>query len=142
MQALSYISDDCPYSSEDMTTGRPASKPRTALGQRIFEARQSAGLTQQELADKVNVTQRVVAYWEREAVSLQADQIDALADALNVTTDALLRRGKPATRSGGPVGKARRMFEEVSKLPRDRQQHVLRVVEDLLKANRPAPTTA
>jgi hypothetical protein len=28
------------------------------------------------------------------------------------------------------------MFEEVSKLPRDRQQHVLRVVSDLLKANR------
>jgi hypothetical protein len=28
------------------------------------------------------------------------------------------------------------MFEEVNKLPRDRQQHVLRVVEDLLKANR------
>ena len=99
-------------------------------------------LTQQELAGKANVTQRVVAYWEREAVSLRADQIDALANALNLTADALLRRAKPAARGGGPVGKARRMFEEVSKLPRDRQQHVLRVVEDLLKANRPQPATA
>ncbi len=123
-----------------MTTGRPASKPRTALGQRISEARQSAGLTQQELSDRVNVTQRVIAYWEREAVSLRAEQIDALASALNVTADALLGRNKATTR--GPVGKTRRMFEEVGKLPRDRRQHVLRVVEDLLKASRSTPTTA
>jgi|SRR5271157_426384 len=142
MQALSYNSPNALYTLEDMTTGRPAIKPRTALGQRLAQARQSAGLTQQELADKANVTQRVVAYWEREAVSLRADQIDALANALNLTADALLRRGKPVARGGGPVGKARRMFEEVSKLPRDRQQHVLRVVEDLLKANRPQPSTA
>jgi transcriptional regulator with XRE-family HTH domain len=140
MQAFSYISKNCLYSSKDMTTGRPASKPRTALGQRISEARQAAGLTQQELADKVNATQRVVAYWEREAVSLRADQIDALASALNVTADALLGRNK-TTRNSGPVGKARRMFEEVSKLPRDRRRHVLRVVEDLLKANRSEPVT-
>ena len=141
MQAFSYISLNDPYTAGDMTTGRPASKPRTALGQRISEARQSAGLTQQELADKVNVTQRVIAYWEREAVSLRAEQIDALSSALNVTADALLGRNKSTTRSG-PVGKTRRMFEEVGKLPRDRRQHVLRVVEDLLKANRSAPTTA
>ena len=139
MQALSYISADCLYAS-DMTTGRPSSKPRTALGQRITEARQFAGLTQQELAGKANVSQRVVAYWEREAVSLRADQIDALASALNVTADALL--GRKAARGGGPVGKARRMFEEVNKLPRDRQQHVLRVVADLLKANRPETAAA
>jgi len=130
------------YTSDAMTTGRPASKPRTDLGKRISEARLAAGLTQQEVADKVNVTQRVVAYWEREAVSLRADQIDALASALNVTADALLGRNKRTSRGTGPVGKARRMFEEVSKLPRDRQQHVLRVVEDLIKANRPEPRTS
>lgn len=142
MQALSYISVIAGYTSETMTMGRPASKPRTDLGKRIAEARQVAGLTQQELADKVNVTQRVVAYWEREAVSLRADQIDALANALNITADALLGRNKRTARGSGPVGKARRMFEEVSKLPRDRQQHVLRVVEDLIKANRPEPATS
>jgi transcriptional regulator with XRE-family HTH domain len=141
MQAFSYISLNGPYTADDMTTGRPASKPRTALGQRISEARQSAGLTQQELAEKVNVTQRVIAYWEREAVSLRAEQINALSSALNVTADAFLGRNK-ATARGGPVGKTRRMFEEVGKLPRDRRQHVLRVVEDLLKANRSAATTA
>ena len=142
MQALSYIPAMAEYTSDAMTTGRPASKPRTDLGKRISEARLAAGLTQQEVADKVNVTQRVVAYWEREAVSLRADQIDALASALNVTADALLGRNKRTSRGTGPVGKARRMFEEVSKLPRDRQQHVLRVVEDLIKANRPEPRTS
>ena len=88
MQAFSYISLNRPYTAKDMITGRPASKPRTALGLRISAARQSAGLTQQELAEKVNVTQRVIAYWEREAVSLRAEQINALSSALNVTADA------------------------------------------------------
>ena len=83
----------------------------------------------------------MIAYWEREAVSLRAEQIDALSNALNVTADVLLGRNKTITR-GGPVGKTRRMFEEVGKLPRDRRQHVLRVVEDLLKANRATPTPA
>jgi len=140
MQAFSYISLNRPYTAKDMITGRPASKPRTALGLRISAARQSAGLTQQELANKVKVTQRVVAYWEREAVSLRAEQIDALSNALNVTADTLLGRNTVTARSG-PVGKTRRMFEEVYKLPRDRRQHILRVVEDLLKANRSTPAT-
>ena len=37
-------------------------------------------------------------------------------------------------RKGGPVGKARRVFEEVSKLPRHQQQRILGIVEDLIAA--------
>lgn len=142
MRVLSYISTNTLYTVAEMTTGRPASKARTALGQRIAQARQAAGLTQQQLAKQVKVTQRVIAYWEREAVSLRAAQIDALADTLNVSADTLLRPGKPAPRSGGPTGKARHLFEQVSQLPRARRQLVLRVVEELLKAGCPAATTA
>ena len=61
--------------------------------------------------------------------------IQALTDALAVTGDFLLGREAPAPkRTGGPVGKAKQVFEAVSKLPRDQQRDILRTVEDLIAA--------
>jgi transcriptional regulator with XRE-family HTH domain len=114
-----------------MPIGRPSSKKRTALGSRIIAARQAAGLTQQELANQTGVTQRVVAYWEREAVSLRVDQLDALADALHVTADDLLGRSQPKARAAaaGPIGKARKIFAAISKLPRHQQEKIFSILE-------------
>ena len=44
--------------------------------------------------------------------------------------------GLSCATGSGPVGKARRAFEQVSKLPRNQQKHIIRVVEDLLVAQR------
>jgi len=133
MQGLSYISDHTPY-DRDMPMGRPSSKKRTALGSRITTARQAAGLTQLELATQTGVTQRVIAYWEREAVSLRADQLDALANALRVTADDLLGRTQPKTRTpaAGPIGKARRIFDAISKLPRHQQEKIFSILEPFI----------
>ena len=113
--------------------GRPSNKPRTPLGERIADARQVLGMTQQELAKKVGTTQRVIAYWEREAVSLRAGQIDLLASALKTSADNLVGRQLPKTRSGGPVGKARRLFEAISKLPRHQQEKVFAILEPFVE---------
>ena len=51
-----------------------------------------------------------------------------ICEILGVSADELIgtENGK---RSGGPAGKARRLFERVSRLPRSQQLHVLTVVE-------------
>jgi transcriptional regulator with XRE-family HTH domain len=115
-----------------MAIGRPASKPRTTLGGRIAAARQDVGITQQDLAQKAGVTQRVIAYWEREAVSLRADQINALATALNVTADELLGVAPPKPRRQPAKGKLHQVFESAAKLPRRQQQKIAEVVEALV----------
>ena len=130
MQAVSYIRGVVPY-NPDMAMGRPTTKPRTSLGERIAQARQLAGLTQQQLADKLRATQRVVAYWEREAVSLRADQLTGLAEALGVSADYFLGR-EEKKRGKGPVGKTRQVFEEVSTLPRHHQEQIVKVVSALV----------
>jgi transcriptional regulator with XRE-family HTH domain len=117
-----------------MPMGRPAAKPRAPLGERIAAARLEAGLTQQQLADKLGVSQRVVTYWEREAAGLRADQLAKLAEALGVSADFFLGR-EPKKRGTGPVGKAKAVFDRVSALPRDRQQKILGAVEDMLVAH-------
>jgi len=116
----------------DMRTGRPSTKEATPLGQRITAARRDAGLTQQQLADKLGVTQRVVTYWEREAVGLKAEQLNALAEALGVTLDKLMGRPQSKQRGNGPAGRAKRVFDRVSALPRSQQQRILDTVEALI----------
>ena len=120
-----------------MPSGRPSKRQRPPLGERIATLRESAGLSQQQLAEKLGVNQQMVAYWERRAATLRPDQLAALAEALQVSVEQLLGKAAPKARSStGPVGKARRIFEEVSKLPRKQQERIVGVVEDLLAAQK------
>jgi transcriptional regulator with XRE-family HTH domain len=117
-----------------MPGGRPPTKQASLLGARIAQARQHAGLSQNELAAKLGMGRSLIAQWERSAVSLKAEQLLALTEALGVTVDALLGRAEPSKRGHGPAGKARLVFERVSKLPRATQQRILANVEDALTA--------
>ena len=132
MQAERIIILSIPYDGL-MQQGRPAKRPRTDFGTRLFEARQSLGLSQQEVASQLGITQSAYAAWERSPVALRPEQLRKLIDILKISADELVGFSKNK-RSGGPIGKARRIFEEVSKLPRSRQQRVVAVVEDMLTA--------
>jgi transcriptional regulator with XRE-family HTH domain len=89
-----------------------------------------------QLADKLGITQSTYAGWERRTTALKPEFISKLAATLNVSVDFLLGHDNGGQRKGGPVGKARRVFEEVSKLPRHQQQRILGIVEDLIAAQR------
>jgi transcriptional regulator with XRE-family HTH domain len=86
------------------------------------------------VAEKLGITQQTYAGWERRTTALRPEHLAQMATVLNVPVDYLLGRANQLKRNGGPVGKARRIFEEVSKLPRNRQQRILGVVEDMLTA--------
>ncbi len=134
MQAISVSQAIDPYNI-GMPMGRPAKTKRSALGERITALRDRAGLSQTGLADKLGIGQQTVAYWERRAVVLKPDQIDAIAAALGCTHQEILGVESPKARGTGPVGKAKAIFERVSALPRDRQQKILGAVEDMLVAH-------
>jgi transcriptional regulator with XRE-family HTH domain len=134
MQALSVIHDDTGYIFL-MQRGRPSKRPRPPFGERLAAAREQMGLSQIQLADKLGVSQKVITYWEHNHVGLRAEQLISLASALNISVEELVGQPKPRSR-GGPVGKARRVFEEVSSLPRHQQQRIIGVVEDLLAVQR------
>ena len=132
MQAVSYINQKVSYSF-GMPKGRPTTDKRPQLGERIAQARLQAGLTQLQLARTLGTTQRVVTYWEREAVGLRAEQLSLLTEVLGVSADYFLGR-QDKKRGSGPTGKARLIFERVSQLPRFHQQRILATVEDMLIA--------
>ena len=60
------------------------------FGKRLAQLRKAAGYTQQELADEINSTRRVIAYYETESDQPPANILADLAKALGSSTDALL----------------------------------------------------
>jgi transcriptional regulator with XRE-family HTH domain len=130
MQAILVTEGSRPY-DRFMQTGRPSKQPRTAFGARLHAAREALGLSQTQVAEKMGVSQKAYAVWERHPVALRPDQIERLAKILGIPIEELFGVSTPKTR-GGPVGKARRVFEAVSKLPRHHQQRIIGVVEALV----------
>jgi transcriptional regulator with XRE-family HTH domain len=126
MQGVSDISYPAGYPL-CMRTGRPTDQPRTPFGERLVQARQQAGLSQVELAERIGVDRRVIAHWERRSVTLKPEQIVSLAQILGISADELLGATKP--RNSGPTGKVRQVFENVSRLPRKQQLKVVEFVE-------------
>lgn len=58
----------------------------------IKKAREKAGLTQQELADKVGVGQSAVAMWESQKALPRTDKLPVLAKVLKCSVSALLKK--------------------------------------------------
>ena len=139
MQAISLTDSKIVY-AEGMQTGRPSNKKRPPFGERLHALREQAGLSQQQIAVKLGLTQRAYAYWERNPVALRPEQLINLADALSVSVDELLIGQRLKTRRGRTTGKLRRIFDEVSELPRSRQQRIVAVLQDMLTAARQIET--
>ena len=60
-------------------------------GEKIKRLRKEANLTQFALASLVDVSRRTIISWEQDERTPTADKIPALAAALHVTADALLK---------------------------------------------------
>lgn len=56
------------------------------------ELRQAANLTQQKVADALNVDRSTVSYWENESALPRAEQLPKLADLFGCTIDELYGR--------------------------------------------------
>ena len=60
------------------------------LGARIKELRKEFGLSQVELAARMEVTKQTISNWENENIQPSVDMLVGLANVFNVTTDYLL----------------------------------------------------
>jgi transcriptional regulator with XRE-family HTH domain len=131
MTQVLFVSAEPDLSSEPYTADMKNGK-RSLVGERIAQARQVAGLSQVQLAEKLGVTQQMVGYLERQPVAIRPELLLQLSSALNAPVDELL--GQPAKPSrGGPTGKMRRLFEAASKLPRTQQEKILAILQPFVR---------
>jgi len=120
-------SGDLPYAA-GMKNGK-----RSPVGERITQARQAAGLSQVQLAEKLGVTQQMVGYLERQPVAMRPELLLQLSDALGMSLDELLGQSARPQRAAGPTGKMRRLFEAASKLPRSQQEKILAILQPFVR---------
>lgn len=62
------------------------------FGQIVRSLRESEKLKQSELAEKLDVTQRKVSYWENDKVEPSLAELWKLADYFNISIDELIGR--------------------------------------------------
>ena len=60
-------------------------------GQKIYELRKNAHITQEQFADKLNVTRQAVSKWESDAAYPETDKIAKIAELFGVSCDYLLK---------------------------------------------------
>ena len=109
----------------------------TSLGERLKVIRKARGLTQVQLAEAAETTQRAVSYYETEAGFPPAPAVIALARALKVTTDELLGVRPPRVERVKDDPEARRhwkKFQMISTLPERDQKAVVRLINSLVAA--------
>lgn len=113
----------------------------TSFGERLQNLRKARGMTQVQLAEAAETTQRAVSYYETEAGFPPAPAIIALAGALGVTTDELLGVKPPkaerAVEKPSDDPDARRQwkrFQMISTLPERDQKAVVRLINSLVAA--------
>lgn len=68
-----------------------------AIGKKIAGARRENNLTQEQLAELMNVTRQSVSRWESEQSYPEMDKIGMLAEVLGVSCDYLLMDSKEQT---------------------------------------------
>jgi len=114
-----------------MQTGRPPLTPPAQFGARLRELREEANLSQKEVAGVLGISQPSYAKWERREVAVTASQLSVLAETLGCEVGDFFSNGE-ANRQRGPLGRAKKVFEEISQLPRHRQRDILDIVERLV----------
>lgn len=109
-------------------------RPTDDFGGRLVDIRRARGLTQAELGAAAGVSERVVAYYERDDAQPPGAMLVDLAKALGVTTDELL--GVKALKEQ-PDPKAARLVKRlrrIERLPPADQRAVLKFLDALLES--------
>ena len=90
--------------------------PHGAFGARLAKLRASHGLTQIELARRLGVSRRQIAYYESGEGRPPGALLAGLADLFGVSTDALLGRAAVAGQAGQLSGALRARLVRIERL--------------------------
>lgn len=108
-----------------------------AIHERIARLRKERGLTQQQLADDIGLTQSLISSYESGRRGLSAELVARFALALEISTDELIglktRRKNKSQVNGNDFGLPLiRRMKKIQSLPAARQKAVLQSIDLIL----------
>lgn len=83
------------------------------LGERLYELRRKQGLSQEQLAERINVSRQTISKWEGDLSTPDLPKLIALAECYGISLDELTGYGKPAPNAELP-GEADRRDDSAS----------------------------
>lgn len=99
------------------------------IGKRLKQRREELGLTQDQLAEKLDLTTNYISTVERGASFPRCEKLILLLNGLETSADAVfcdvLTHSAPA--------KASILSEQIAELPSEEQQRILNMVELMIK---------
>ena len=72
------------------------------LGEKIYTLRKRAGLSQEALAEKLEVSRQAVSKWETDRALPEPETLVALSDCFRVSLDQLMRQDAPLEPQADP----------------------------------------
>ena len=104
----------------------------TDFGKRLAQFRKEAGFTQQELADEIGVSRRVIGYYESESQHPPANLLVDLTFALNVSADELLGL-KAAKKIKMPDSRLLRRMQQIEKMNAASKRQIMQVLDTYIE---------
>lgn len=103
--------------------------PSAGIGKRIQICRKAKGLTQEELAERIDLSTNYLSAVERGVNQLSVDKLVALLNVLECSADEIFCD----VIKTGTKTKASVLSEKLKDLPVSEQKRILEVVESLIK---------
>jgi transcriptional regulator with XRE-family HTH domain len=105
---------------------------KTEIGARVRLLRQQQGLTQVELAARLDMTQSNLSAIERGARGVTVHQVVRIAKALRASTDEILLHGEAPEPTRRPKKRLMKRLQRIEELPDRDQRIVLQLLEGLV----------
>jgi transcriptional regulator with XRE-family HTH domain len=117
--------------------GRPPTREAPYFGKKLAELRTKRGLTQEDLAAQLGVSQKTVTYYERRTGNPSLELINRLAAFFDVNpADLIDEQATPKVRrhKSGPKSALDEAVELARSLPRGKQQVIAQLITAYVKA--------
>lgn len=94
------------------------------VGEKIKKIRKMAGMTQEDLAEKINVSRQTISKWEKEISSPDLDSAIALCELFEISLDDFLKGGRS-------VKEEKISLEDMIKINRRNQKMTILLISGL-----------
>ena len=102
------------------------------LGTRIAQLRQEAGLSQQAIANSLEIPQQTYANYEVARARPPVSMMPQLAQLFGISVDELLGVHKNSAGKRGPTPLLQKQIERLSRLPKAQQKVVMQMLDGVL----------
>lgn len=109
-----------------------------ALGQRIAHYRKAVDMTQVQLAEALEISQKTLAHYEVGRLRISVEMLTTLAAKIGVSVEQLLeddalQTGSSKAAKRGPSSLLERQIAQVSQLPRAKQKFVSEMLDTVIQ---------